>query len=129
MSVAISATYAALLTLIFIVLSVRVIQRRGETKTSLGAGDDVALERRIRAHGNFAEFAPLGIVLLLLTKLIGAPAIAVHAAGLTLLIGRGMHALALSRVTPSMPLRAGGMVLTFAMLGLTALGLLTHAIW
>ncbi|MHA6325140.1 MAPEG family protein [Roseivivax sp. CAU 1753] len=129
MQVAVTPVYAGLLGLVYLALTWRVITRRGETRTSLGDGGDTALTRRIRAHANFAEFAPLGLVLLLVTELMGAPAIALHLAGLSLLLGRAMHGLALTRETPSMPLRSGGMVLTLLMILATSLALVAHSLW
>ncbi|SLN49749.1 Inner membrane protein YecN [Roseivivax jejudonensis] len=118
--------YAALLTALFIALSVRVIRARQGAGVSLGHGGDPGLEARIRAQGNCAEYAPLGILLLLLAELQGAPAIALHPLGLLLLAGRVAHGLALTR--GALGLRVAGMALTFTMLAITAAGLLLHAL-
>ena len=128
MTLEITPIYAALLTLLYLWLSYRVVQMRGATKVSLGDGGDRILDRRIRAHGNCAENAPIGVILLLLMELSGAPAMAVHGAGLMLLAGRVAHAAALSSPTPKFVLRAGGMGLTYLMQGLVAVGLLAHAL-
>lgn len=64
--------YAAALTALFISLSLRVIALRRSGRVSLGDAGDPALLARIRAQGNCAEYAPLGIVLLLLAELAGA---------------------------------------------------------
>ncbi len=128
-SFAITSIYAGLLGVLFLALTARVILRRGVTGTSLGDGGDRALERRIRAHANFAEFAPLGLILLLLTELMGAPPEALHLAGGLLLVGRAMHGLALTRETPSMPLRSGGMVLTILSIASTSIALIAHVLW
>ena len=48
-------TYAAILVLMFVFLSIRVIQMRGSAKIGIGTGNDPAMERRIRVHGNFAH--------------------------------------------------------------------------
>lgn len=55
----ITMAYAGLLALMFVALSARVIVRRRSAHAALGDGDDNDLSRRIRAHGNFAEYAPL----------------------------------------------------------------------
>lgn len=128
MTLEITPIYAALLTLLYLWLSYRVVQMRGSTKVSLGDGGDRVLERRIRAHGNCAENAPIGLILMLMMELSGAPAVAVHGAGIMLLVGRLAHAAALSSPTPKMLLRAGGMGLTYLMQGLVAVGLLAHAL-
>ena len=128
MTLEITPVYAALLTLLYLWLSFRVVQMRGAAKVSLGDGGDRILERRIRAHGNCAENAPIGLILLLLMELNGAPEVAVHGAGLMLLVGRLSHAAALSSPTPQFLLRTVGMGLTYLMQGLVAVGLLAHAL-
>jgi uncharacterized membrane protein YecN with MAPEG domain len=60
----ITALYAALLTMLFVVLSVRVIAMRRGSGAALGDGGNPELLRRIRVQGNFAEYVPLGLVLL-----------------------------------------------------------------
>ena len=128
MTLEITPVYAALLTLLYLWLSFRVVQMRGAAKVSLGDGGDRILERRIRAHGNCAENAPIGLILLLLMELNGAPEVAVHGAGVMLLVGRLAHAAALSSPTPQFLLRTVGMGLTYLMQGLVAVGLLAHAL-
>ncbi len=55
---AITAFYAALLALLFVFLSVRVIGWRRVKRVELGHGDDSQLLRRMRVHANFAEYVP-----------------------------------------------------------------------
>ena len=120
----ITAIYAALLGLLFLALSVNVVRTRRTTRVSLGAGDDPLLERRIRAHGNFAEYTPIGLVLIAIVETTGgAPAI-VHGLGLALLVARLMHGIALSSLTLRPVFRTGGMVLTFAVVAVAAISLL-----
>ncbi len=70
----ITPLYAALAAVILIVLSLRVIGARRSRRVAIGDGADEDLARRIRAHGNFTEYAPLALVLILLLELGGAPA-------------------------------------------------------
>lgn len=128
MTLAITPIYAALLALLYVFLSARVIAGRMKFKVSLGDAGEAEMETRIRGHANCAEYAPIGLILLLLTELQGAPAIAVHALGLTLLAGRLLHAVAFIGPRPNQTLRGPGMILTFAMIILSALGLLGHAL-
>lgn len=65
--------YAGFLALLYIALSARVIKHRRSARISLGDGNDVALQQKIRVQSNCAEYAPIGIVLLLLAELQGAP--------------------------------------------------------
>ena len=76
--------YAGLLGLLLLALSINVIRDRFRTKVSLGDGNDALLQKSIRAHGNFVEYAPLGLVLIAVAELQGAPAFAVHLLGTAL---------------------------------------------
>ena len=95
-SVAIVMFYAGLNALIALVLALRVVRLRSTTKTDLGTGGHPALERAIRAHGNFIEYVPLILVLLLLLELSGLGAIWLHVMGIALTLGRILHAWGLS---------------------------------
>jgi len=84
----ITSLYAVLLAIYFVVVSVRVSLARGKTKISIGDGDNAFLLRRIRVQGNFAEYIPLALVLLLLAELQGLGSLWLHGAGALLLVGR-----------------------------------------
>lgn len=124
----ITPLYAGLIALLFLGLTTRVILYRRAHRRNLGDEGDPVLLQRMRAHGNCAEYAPFGLLLLLLAELQGAPAVAVHLLGLTLLIGRILHGLGLSLRQQNFALRVGGMMLTLTMIALTALGLVLHAL-
>ena len=111
--------YAAALTALFITLSLRVILLRRSGRVSLGDAGNPALLVRIRAQGNCAEYAPLGIVLLLLAELAGAAPALLHLSGLVLLAGRISHAWALSGLG-RLGARTIGMLMTFTALALSA---------
>lgn len=129
MTLAITPLYAGLITLIFLALTVRVVRYRRANQLSVGDYGDKALLARMRAQGNCAEYAPIGLILLLLVELQGAPGIAVHILGLMLLAGRAMHAYGFSQHPQIMPLRVGGMVLTLSMLVFGSLGLIAHSLF
>lgn len=129
MTLSITPIYAALLTGLLIYLSAQVITYRRRNRLSLGDEGDRHLLQLIRAQGNCAEYVPLGLLLLALVEAQGAPALALHLLGLTLLAGRVLHAVAFSSQTLIMRFRVLGMVLTFTMLALSAFGLLTHALF
>ncbi len=128
MDLQVTALYAALLALVFLVLCVRVITYRREHRLGLGDHGDRELVRRMRAQANCAEYAPIGLFLLALTEAQGAPGLVVHALGAMLLMGRAAHAWGFSQKPMNMRLRVGGMALTLTMIGATALGLLGHAL-
>ncbi len=120
----ITTIYAAIIALLFLALSFRVITYRRGNLISLGDHGDKALETRIRAQGNCAEYAPIGLILLGLVELNGAAPIIIHLLGLMLLAGRLMHGIGFWGDRPVMLLRVWGMLLTTGMIGLSAFGLL-----
>lgn len=112
-ALAVALSYIAVMAMMSVVLATRVILGRYSAKVGLGDGENRMLARRIRAHGNFSEYAPFLCLLLIGLALLGAGETLVHAVGLTGLTGRVLHAIGLSRTGgPSWP-RQAGMVLTF----------------
>lgn len=116
--------YAALLAALYILLSLQVIRQRQRDGRAWGEGGEGRLRNLVRAHGNFAEYAPMGLLLLLLAEAQGAPGWAVHLTGTSLLAGRVVHAFALSERPAALQWRVAGMVLTFTALGTGALAAL-----
>jgi uncharacterized membrane protein YecN with MAPEG domain len=86
------AVYAALNALLMFCLALNVGLRRGAQK-QLQPGDmgDAKLTRSIRAHANFAEYAPLVLLLLLGIALLGGPSAWLHVLGAGFTIGRVFH--------------------------------------
>lgn len=124
----ITSLYAGLLALIFLALSSRVIVFRRGNQVSLGDGESKDLRQRNRAHGNFAEYAPLGLILLACVELQGAPALVVHILGLMLFLGRLLHAIAFWVHPMIMKFRVYGMLLTLFMFLFAAVGLIGHSL-
>jgi uncharacterized membrane protein YecN with MAPEG domain len=88
---AVTAFYAALLALIFAVLSVWVIAARFKLGILHGDGGVEAMNRRMRAHGNFAEFVPLILLVAGLFEASGGSRATVRALLIVLTIARVMH--------------------------------------
>ncbi len=114
-----TALYAGLLGLFAVWLATRVIRARHAYRLALGTQHRM-VERAARAHGNFSEYAPLGLVLLGLCEINGLPGWAVHALGTTLVAGRVVHAIGIAREPENLRWRTIGMSLTFAMIGVAA---------
>lgn len=113
----ITSLYAGLLALLFLALSFRVVFRRREQKINLGDGGDAEMQRRVRGHGNFAEYVPLILVLIGLLELgRTTPGWLLHAMGITLLVARLLHGYALSFSKHFFFGRFVGTVLTFLLL-------------
>jgi len=120
--------YAALLTLLFVFLSIRTIKARRRAQVGLGTGDHPDLSRAVRVHANFSEYAPLGLLLIYLVEIQSAASWFVHLLGMLLLVGRLLHAYGVSQSRENFKFRVSGMVMTFSSLLLSAFFLLLHAV-
>lgn len=120
--------YAALLALLFVFLSIRTIKARRRAQVGLGTGDHPDLSRAVRVHANFAEYAPLGLLLIYLVEMQSAAGWFVHLLGLLLLMGRLSHAYGVSQSRENFKFRVSGMMMTFGSLLLSALFLLYDAL-
>jgi uncharacterized protein len=126
-SLKIAGIYVALIILMAIVLTIRVIVHRRSALIGIGDGGDKVLTRRIRVHGNFAENAPFALALLILLPMTGASVWVVHAVGGLFLAGRLAHAYGFSHSAGSSVGRVAGMVMTFTALLVGASALLFSA--
>jgi len=117
----ITALYASLLALVFLGLSFNIIRLRFKLKVGVGDGGEKQLIKAIRIHGNFSEYIPLALILLASYELSGANSLWLHVLGATLLTGRVLHAVGLSKsIGTSMP-RFIGMISTFVVLLILAI--------
>ncbi len=119
------ALYAAVNILVLLVLAVLVMMGRRKYKIVLGDGSNEDFTRAVRAHANAAEYIPVGLIGLVLLALLdpAAPLWTLHAAGISLTLGRILHGVGLHTGT----LNAGrmlGMVLTWLALIIIVIGLL-----
>ena len=115
---------AVALTIIFIKLSFAVIGLRRKNKVGLGSGGHEDLERAIRTQGNFAEYVPIGIILIACLELNGAPWWLVAIPGIALIVGRLIHAKGMNTPPPDFSKRVLGMKFTFfTLIALAALNL------
>jgi hypothetical protein len=73
-------------------LSFQVSLRRAGVRATFGDADDETLRRRIRAHGNFVEYVPTGLIALGLVEWNAAPPLLVWLLGIALLLARVLHA-------------------------------------
>jgi uncharacterized membrane protein YecN with MAPEG domain len=103
-----TALYALPLALLGLVLWFRVTSMRAALKVSIGDAGNPGLHERIRQHGNFIEWAPMVLVLMMLAEGNGAGALWLHAAGGLLLVGRLVHPFGLKAGNAGHPLRYVG---------------------
>ena len=89
------------LLILLVVLSGMVTARRAALGgLEFGDGDDDLLRRRIRAHGNLVEIAPMVVLGVGLLEYAGAPDAFVMAAAVIFLLGRLLHALRMYLANP-----------------------------
>jgi len=124
----ITGVYASLIALIFIVLSVRVILYRRTNRIGLGDDGDKSLMKRMRAQANCAEYAPFGLLLMLMVQSQGTTAWVIHLIGALLLFGRIAHGYGFSASPQKMNLRVGGMVMTLTSYLVSIITLLSFAL-
>lgn len=118
------ALYVALNILLLLYLSLNVSRVRHASKISLGTGDNDALLKASRAHGNFIENTPLALIGLLLLASLQAAPLFLHALGILLTLGRVLHAVGLTKGRSGIKARQIGMLFTFIVFLLEALYLL-----
>jgi uncharacterized protein len=119
--------YVAILGLMLLWLTVCVIKLRWQNRVALGDGGHPALQSAIRAHGNFTEVVPFVLILMVILAMNSASIYLLHAMGLVLVIGRGIHAHSL--LHQKLSLRPVGMGLgTFTPVLLGVAGCLYYAL-
>jgi uncharacterized membrane protein YecN with MAPEG domain len=112
----VSAFYAALAGLLCAALSLMVISHRFGKAISLGDGGDAVMSRAVRVFGNFAEYAPLIIVMLALAEMLGVSRTLLHVYGAAFVVGRILHAVGLYRTPKPNIFRFSGVTLTLVVL-------------
>lgn len=124
----ITALYAGLCGFLLLYLSWRVVQFRRAFGVGIGDGGKKELKCAIRAHGNFVEYVPPALVLILLLELAGSSGWLIHGLGSVLIAGRILHAFGLSRSCGYSPGRFYGTLLTWSvMLAAAALNMASFA--
>lgn len=83
--------YAAILGFFYVFLAYRVIFLRRSRRVSFGGGGHGDLQEAIRIHGNFGEYVPLALILLLGLELSQFPVWLVHVSGCVLVVARLLH--------------------------------------
>ena len=134
MNLMVTPLYAGLLVLWFLVLSIRVIRRRGIDKIYLGDGGNSRIARIIRGHANFVEYVPLALLLMAMLELTHFSIYLLHGLGIVLLIARLLHGYAFSFTEKFVFGRVAGALLTFLVLGIEAVlciyqAVIAHQLW
>jgi uncharacterized membrane protein YecN with MAPEG domain len=119
----ITLTVAGAAALLNVWIAARVGTLRRRHKILIGDGGNAQLAARMRAHGNFAEYAPLFLILLALVELAKGSEPWLWAAAILFILGRILHVFGMDRTTVN-PLRTAGIGLTL----ISLLGLACYAI-
>ncbi|MBP7080286.1 MAG: MAPEG family protein [Rhodocyclaceae bacterium] len=128
-SVPITVLFIGLFALIQVPMTVMVGYRRVQTNIQFFDGGDQTLLRRMRAHGNYTETVPIVLLAMAASEVSGISHWALWAGGVSLLVGRLMHAAILVTKGWGNP-RAIGMLLTFApMVGFGAWSVHQGLVW
>ena len=101
----ITAIYAAILGILGALLTVNVIVNRVRAKVDSGDGGVPKLAQAIRAHANFAEQAPIALIVIAFAESQGLRGLFVHILCLAILIARLASAYALNRTLGQSPPR------------------------
>lgn len=92
----ITALYGAIIGLLAVVLTVNVIRNRVGLKINDGDGGSEPMRMAIRAHANFAQHAPLALLLIGFAEAMGTSKIIIHVLGAALVLAQLLSAWGLS---------------------------------
>lgn len=117
----ITILYAGVLGIMAVALGATAGIMRGKQGIAFGDGGNNELLLRMRRHANFVEYVPLALILIALLEMQAVPAIAIHALGGGLVLGRVLHWVGFGE-NVSNPLRGLGA-------GLSALTMIVASVW
>ena len=118
-----TAPYFTAFGFLTVIHAIRVIRLRWKHRVSIGDGGVRELELMMRVFGNHSEYVPIGLILLICLEFVQAPTWHLHLCGMTLLIGRILHAIGLPTGRPNV-FRFIGMNLTFASILIASIGVM-----
>jgi hypothetical protein len=126
---AITATYLAVLALLYAALGLRVIRLRRRNRAGFGDGDNAELRCAIRCHANFAEYVPVIALMVAMLEASGSPALTIQLLMAALLLSRVLHPIGMHASPGTLPFnlgRVGGMAITITVLIASALLILSR---
>ena len=116
--------YAAVLALLFIILSVRTIKSRREHKVAIGDGGEKSILRASRVHANFSEYVPLTLLLIAMLEIQSYSHWIIHGLCIALLAARIAHAYGVSQTNENFKFRIFGTATTINIIAICAFLLL-----
>ena len=111
----ITATYVAVLALLYAVLSLQVVRLRRKNRVGFGDGGNADLRCAIRAHAHFAEYVPIIALMAAMLEMSGLAASRIHALMGSFLVARLFHPIGIYAKPGTLRFsvgRVGGMVIT-----------------
>jgi uncharacterized protein len=126
----ITATYLALLALLYTVLALQVGRLRQRDRAAFGDNGSKQLRSAIRAHANFIEYVPIIALMVAMLEMSGLAAIWVHLLMAALLVSRLLHPLGMYAAPNTLQFRigrVGGITITLALLVTCALTILSRS--
>jgi uncharacterized membrane protein YecN with MAPEG domain len=112
----ITALYASLFGVMFVMLMVVVIRLRRSLKIGLGDGGNRDMQQAIRVHGNAVECVPLFLILLAALEINHGSPMWLHLFGGTFLLARVLHAWGLYVSSGTSTGRVAGTAVTMTLL-------------
>src|SRR5438093_6173125 len=125
----ITATYLAILALLYTVLALQVGRLRQRDRAAFGDNGSLALRSAIRAHANFIEYVPIITLMVAMLEMSGLPAMRVHLLMGALLVSRLLHPLGMYAAPNTLQFRigrVGGITITLILLIACAFTILTR---
>ncbi len=125
MTLSITLTIAAAAALINLWLMIRCGQARTTEKVSIGDGGSEMVIRRMRAHANFIESAPIVLVLIAALELTGGTSTWLWAVGIAYTVGRLLHPLGMDGGALAKGRMIGTLLTMLTLLGLAGVALVS----
>lgn len=119
--------YAAVLALLFIILSVRTIKSRREHNVAIGDGGEKSILRASRVHANFSEYVPLTLLLIAMLEIQSYSHWIIHGLCIALLAARIAHAYGVSQTNENFKFRIFGTATTINIIAICAFLLLAKS--
>ncbi len=124
MTPTLTASYAAVVAILYIAMSAYVIATRARTNVLLGDGGNPTMLLAIRRHGNLSEYAPFALLVMGLAEMLGLGAAWLHTCGILLIAGRVLHPIGLRLEEGVAVPRVAGTLATMASIIIPAFGIL-----
>lgn len=128
-SIQAAALYVGIFVIFFLLLKGRVGQVRSSEKVMFGDGANERLQRAQRVQGNAVEDVPVTLIGLIALGALSAPVMLIHGLGITLVLGRVLHAIGLSGSSGGSPGRMWGTLLTLIAMLVTGSAVIWYAVF